>query len=129
MKTVLALLCAAVAALMLWLAVDAALQQDVIAAGRRLWTDPWYRVLLADAYAGFLFFWLWVAWRERSAGRGCLWLLLIMTLGNLAAAAYLLLQLRDWQPADGIARLLLGNRRSVPPAGTPRQRFDGGAPG
>jgi hypothetical protein len=31
-----------------------------------------------------------------------------MTLGNLAMAGYLLLQLRHWQPAAGVAGLLLG---------------------
>lgn len=121
MKPVLALLCAGVVASMLWLVIAAALHQDVVAAGRELWKSPWYRVLLVDAYAGFLFFWLWVAWRERSAGRAALWLVLIMTLGNLATATYLLLQLRHWQRADGVVRLLVGSRwRALPPVAHPQ---------
>jgi hypothetical protein len=61
---------------------------------------------LADAYCGFLFFWLWVAWREQTVTRGALWFLLIMFLGNLAMAGYLLLQLRQLRPGDGIGALL-----------------------
>jgi hypothetical protein len=114
MKILLTAVCLAVLALMLFISIAASLQQDIISANRQLWLDPWYRVLLADAYCGFLFFWLWVAWREQSGLWGAFWFLLIMGLGNLGAALYLLLQLRRWQPADGVARLLLGNRRGTP---------------
>ena len=30
------------------------------------------KTFLADAYFGFLFFWLWVAWREPSAAKGAI---------------------------------------------------------
>ena len=109
MKTFLTVVCLAVLALMLFVTVSATLQQDIVSAGRQLWPDLWFRATLADAYCGFLFFWLWVAWRERSGARGALWFVLIMTLGNLAMAGYLLLQLRHWQPAAGVAGLLLGS--------------------
>lgn len=111
MKAVLTLVCLAVLALMLYVTMTASLQQDLFSATHRLWPDLWFRATLADAYCGFLFFWLWVAWREQSLARGALWLVLIMVLGNLAMAGYLLLQLRGWNPSDGVARLLLGTRR------------------
>jgi len=95
---------------MVLLAWEASQHQDIISANRLLWPDPWYRVLLADAYCGFLWFWLWVAWREQSVLRGVIWFVLIMGLGNLATAGYLLLQLRHWQPVQGVAGLLLGRR-------------------
>ena len=114
MRTFLTVVCLAVLAIMLYVTISASLQQDLITATRQLWPDPWFRATLADAYCGFLFFWLWVAWREQSVVRGALWFVLIMTLGNLAMAVYVLLQLWKWQPADGVERLLLrknaGNR-------------------
>lgn len=110
MKAILTGICLAVLALMLFVTVTASLHEDVVTAGRLLWPDPWFRATLADTYCGFLFFWLWVAWRERSLGRGILWFVLIMALGNFAMAGYLLLQLRRWQPSEGIGRLLLGER-------------------
>ena len=94
MKTFLTTVCCLVLAIMLYVTVTASLQQDIVTATRQLWPDPWFRATLADAYCGFLFFWLWVAWREQSVVRGALWFVLIMTLGNLAMAAYVLLQLR-----------------------------------
>ncbi len=106
MKTLLTTLCLAVLAIMLYVTISASLQQDLISATRHLWPDPWFRATLADAYCGFLFFWLWVAWREHSAAKGALWFILIMALGNLAMASYVLLQIRRLQPGDGIETML-----------------------
>jgi hypothetical protein len=58
----------------------------------------------------FLFFWLWVVWRERSALHGAVWFLLIMALGNLAMASYVLLQLRRLKPGQGVETILLSRR-------------------
>jgi len=110
MKVFLALLCLAMIGVMGLLAWSAIQHQDMLTANRLLWADPWYRVLLVDAYCGFLWFWLWVAWRESSVLRGAVWFVLIMGLGNLATATYLLWQLRRWQPRQGVAGLLLGHR-------------------
>jgi hypothetical protein len=107
MKIFLTTVCLTVLAVMLYVTVSASLQQDIVTATRQLWTDLWFRATLADAYCGFLFFWLWVAWRERSVAKGILWFLLIMTLGNLAMAGYVLLQLRLLESEDGVESLLL----------------------
>ena len=111
MKTFLTTVCLAVLALMLYVTVSASLQQDIVSATRGLWPAAWFRATLADAYCGFLFFWLWVAWRERSAAKGALWFILIAALGNIAMALFLLIQLRRWHPREGVTRLLLGTRR------------------
>ena len=108
MKIFLTAICCAVLAVMLYVTISASLHQDIVTASRGLWPDPWFRATLADAYCGFLFFWLWVAWREQTPAKGILWFILIMALGNIAMAGYLLLQLRTWQPADGIDSLLRG---------------------
>jgi len=105
MKTFLTLCCCSVLALMLYVTVSASLQQDIISATRQLWPDPWFRATLADAYCGFLFFWLWVAWREQSVVRGVLWFVLIMALGNLAMAVYVLLRLRHIRNGADLQRL------------------------
>ena len=114
MRALLAIICGGVLALMLYVTVTASLHMDVISGARNLWPDPWFRATLADAYCGFLFFWLWVAWREGTVPRAALWFVLIMTLGNFAMAGYLLLQLRRWQPSSGIGALLQGERRPAP---------------
>ena len=114
MKIFLTGVCCLVLVVMLYVTLSASLHQDVVSATRQLWHDLWFRATLADAYFGFLFFWLWVAWREGSAVRSILWFFLIMTLGNIAMAAYLLLQLRRLRPGDGMEALLLGRRGLQP---------------
>ncbi len=105
MKTALIAVCCLVLVIMLYATISASLHQDIISATRQLWPDPWFRATLADAYCGFLFFWLWVAWREQSVVRGALWFVLIMTLGNIAMACYLLLQLRHIRKGEDLHRL------------------------
>ena len=50
----------------------------------------WGRVTLIDIYLAFVFGWLWIAWRERSAVRAALWLIATLVTGSLALFAYLL---------------------------------------
>lgn len=69
-------------------------------------THPWFIATLFDAYFGFLWFWAWIAYKETShLARGA-WLVLILGLGNIAMAAYMLLQLRKL-PAGAPAQALL----------------------
>lgn len=105
MKTFLVAICCTVLALMLYVTISASIHQDIVSATRQLWPAPWFRATLADAYCGFLFFWLWVAWREQSVVRGVLWFVLIMTLGNFAMAAYVLIQLRQIRSGEHLGRL------------------------
>ncbi len=71
----------------------ASLYENVVAAFLRLAADPWGLATLADAYFAFLAFWLWVAWKENHWAMGGLWLVAILLLGNLAMAAYVLIEL------------------------------------
>jgi len=69
-------------------------------------THPWFIATLFDAYFGFLWFWAWIAYRETSNSVRAAWLLLILGLGNIAMAAYMLLALRKL-PAGAPAQALL----------------------
>ncbi len=61
---------------------------------------PWFVVSLFDVYIGFLLIGVWVFWRERSRAVAALWLVLILTLGNVISCMYVLLALfrsqGDW---------------------------------
>lgn len=73
-------------------------------------SNPWFIATLADAYFGFLWFWLWVAYKEvRWTGR-LVWLLLILCLGNMAMAAYALLSLWRLPKGSGVEDFLLRRR-------------------
>jgi hypothetical protein len=84
----------------------ASLEANVLVGFQRLLADRWGVATLADAYFGFLWFWLWIAYREASPARSALWLLLLFALGNLAMAAYVLVQLARLKPGEGMAELL-----------------------
>jgi len=70
-------------------------------------TNPWFVATLFDAYFGFLWFWLWVAYKERGWTLRLLWLVLILGLGNIAMAVYMLIQIRKLPAGAGVEDLLL----------------------
>jgi Protein of unknown function (DUF1475) len=55
--------------------------------------DPWVIATLFDAYWAFIAFYVWVAWKEQSLAARLLWFVAIILLGNMAMAAYMLVQL------------------------------------
>ena len=64
--------------------------------------DPWFVATLFDAYWGFVTFWVWVAWKERSTGARVLWLAAFLLLGNIAMSAYMLAQLMSIRAPGGL---------------------------
>ena len=73
--------------------------------------NPWFVATLFDTYFGFLWFWLWIACKETSNPARLVWLVLVLATGNMAMAAYALIQL--WKlPANAtIEDFLLRQRR------------------
>lgn len=57
---------------------------------REVGLHPWFVATLCDAYFGFLTFYVWLAYKERSWVSRGVWLLAILCLGNLAMATYML---------------------------------------
>ena len=72
--------------------------------------NPWFIATLFDAYFGFLWFWLWVTFKENSNLKRGLWLVAILLAGNMAMAIYVLLELRRLPPGAGFQELLLIRR-------------------
>jgi hypothetical protein len=107
MINALKLLFAAVLAVMLYVTLAAGLERGLFEAGAALWPDPWFRATLVDAYCGFLTFYAWVFYRERTwAGRG-LWFVAIMAFGNIAMSVYVLARLFRLSPGAGVEGVLL----------------------
>jgi len=98
--------------LMAGMTVAASLQSAVWAVDPQLLGDRWFQATLLDAYLGFITFFVWVAYKERTAVSRIVWFVLIMCLGNMAMAGYMLLQLWRWNTEEGVAGLLLRRQLS-----------------
>ncbi|MBM0104535.1 DUF1475 family protein [Steroidobacter sp. S1-65] len=69
--------------------------------------DRWWTLAtLIDAYYGFLTFYVWVCFKERGPLARLLWFVLIMTLGNMAMASYVLWQLHKLPPGAPASDIL-----------------------
>jgi hypothetical protein len=68
--------------------------------GAKLVAMPWGIVSLVDLYVGFALFSGWIVYREKSAWRSIIWVVLMMTLGFWAGSLYTFLALQtsheDW---------------------------------
>lgn len=93
-------------AAMLAVTTVAMIDRGMFDAGRELWQYWWFRATLADAYFGFVTFFVWVAYKERRWMKKILWFVLIMTLGNIAMSVYVLIELFRKQPGDSFAIFL-----------------------
>ena len=75
-------------------------------------SEPWGLATMFDAYFGFLAFWLYVAWRERSGLARLGWFVALMVLGNFAIAGYALLCLYQ-APADATLDAIFFTRKEA----------------
>jgi hypothetical protein len=99
-----------VLACMIGVTALASQDRSVFLAFGELLRDPWGLATLADAYFGFLTFYVWVAYKEAGwLGRG-LWFVLIMAFGNIAMALYMLLQLFRVPSGASLETILLRSR-------------------
>ncbi len=106
MRIVLKLLFVLILLGMLAITTAASLQQGIVPAARNLWPDLWFRATLLDAYFGFLTFYVWVFYKEQRPRTRAAWFVLIMCLGNIAMAVYVLVQLHRLEPGAPLATLL-----------------------
>ena len=91
---------------MLSLAITATIDQNMFEAVGNMWPNWWFKLTLADAYFGFLTFFVWVAYKEFQLWRKLVWFVSIMLLGNVAISAYLLLELFKLREEDNFETLL-----------------------
>lgn len=74
---------------------------DFAAEGSILVGMVWGQMSLVDLYVGFLLFYLWIWYREKSLVSKLLWFVLLMTTGSLATALYILYVSYNSQTKEG----------------------------
>ncbi len=105
MKTFLKLLFGFIFIFMVTMTIRTGLQVSLHDAWPSYRANPWAMATLYDAYAGFITFFVWVAYKENSWWKSIVWLVLILALGNIAMSFYVLLQLfrlKSDEPASRI---------------------------
>jgi len=106
MKTVLKLLFGAIFLWMTVLTIRTSMTVSLWSAWDSFAENPWAVATLYDAYFGFITFWVWVAYKERTMWSRLLWLVLIFGLGNIAMSFYVLIQLFRLKPEQPVEALL-----------------------
>jgi hypothetical protein len=74
-----------------------------------VFTHPWFIATMADAYWGFITFFVWVCFKRTGAAARASWLVAILLLGNIAMASFCLRELFR-VPANGSLSEVLTTR-------------------
>jgi hypothetical protein len=90
---------------MVAITIRTSLQQNLWSALPAFAASPWSMATLYDAYFGFITFFCWLAWREKSLGVKLLWFVFIMVAGNIAMSMYVLIQLFGLKSEEPVSRL------------------------
>jgi hypothetical protein len=106
MKTLLKILFAAIFLWMTAITIRASLALSLWSAWDSFAANPWAVATLYDAYFGFITFWVWVAYKERTLWSRLLWLVAIFGLGNIAMSLYVLIQLFRLKPEQPVEAVL-----------------------
>ena len=115
MRRLLIVLFSAILIAMIAITTLASLERSIIEAGRDLISDRWFQATLCDAYFGFVTFYVWVAYKERSMWSRILWFVLVMFFGNIAMAIYMLVQLAKLPTGAPLSTLLTNPASDVRP--------------
>ncbi|REJ94142.1 MAG: DUF1475 domain-containing protein [Planctomycetota bacterium] len=107
MRTTLTVIFSLFFLIMLAFTVRASLDRSILDVGWAIVGDAWFQATLVDAYLGFFTFYVWVAYKERTWVGRIVWFVLIMALGNMAMATYVLIQLARLGSDGGVEQLLL----------------------
>ena len=113
MKLLLKLLFGGIFLWMVGMTTYVSLHKSLLLAGNEFsWvSSPWAVATLFDAYFGFITFFVWVCFKERSLVAKGIWFLLIMGLGNMAMSGYVLVQLFKLKPGEPLSNLVLKTAR------------------
>jgi hypothetical protein len=106
MKLFLKILFGGIFVFMVVMTIRTGLSVSLSAAWPSYAANPWAMATLYDAYFGFVTFYVWVVYKERSVAARILWFLLIMGLGNIAMSFYVLIQLFRLRPDEPAATIL-----------------------
>lgn len=105
-KVILILIFGLVIVCMIAVTTWASTYEGVFVGARKILNEPWGIATFADTYFAFLTFYCWVYYKESSWASKLAWLVLILTLGNIAMAAYILWQVYKL-PAGQSTHLIL----------------------
>lgn len=101
---------------MLAVTLWASLHENVGVGLLKVLREPWAAATLADAYCGFLTFFLWVCYKEGCVFNRLGWFVAILIFGNIAMASYALIELWRLPPGAGPAEFLARRKDACAPS-------------
>ncbi|MBK7750174.1 MAG: DUF1475 domain-containing protein [Candidatus Obscuribacter sp.] len=105
MITLLKVIYAIVLIVMIAVTAWSGMHENILAIPPVVLNDVWFKATLFDAYFGFMSFFFWICYREKSLALKVFLFFAIVFLGNIAMAIYALVALFRLKPGDGVQKL------------------------
>ena len=74
-----------------------------------IWSLPWGKAALIDTYVGIALVAIWICLREAKLASRVLWIIALLTLGNIATCVYVLIALA--KSGNNLEEFFLGSSR------------------
>ncbi len=94
---------------MIYTVIDTSYQSNLFTEWSYLGSIPWMTATLKDFYSNVVFIFVWIAYKENHWLKSLVWLVLLVCLGSIATAAYVLIQLFKLGPGDRLDQLFTRN--------------------
>ena len=105
--SVLKILFGSISVFMIGLVIVTSVRSDMFHLPDAVLKEPWFWTTLVDFYFNITIISAWMIYKEDSVIRAVLWLLAFVSLGSIATAFYVFLQLSRWRPGDSFEKVLL----------------------
>lgn len=92
---------------MLVVVIWASFHESILAIPPQVVKDPWFIATLFDTYFAFIAIYLWMAYRTPSLTARIFWFVMVMGLGNIGIALYILILIFRLPPGATVRQLLL----------------------
>lgn len=110
MKNLMILIFSAVCIWVTYIVIDTSFQSNLFTEWNYLKSIPWMKATLWDFYANILVLLVWVYYKESNIALKAVWTVLFITLGSIAVTGYVLIQLFQLKPGDGLEKVLLRSK-------------------
>jgi hypothetical protein len=110
MKNILIFLFSVVCIWVLFIVIDTSFQSNLFTEWNYLSAIPWMQATLWDFYANIFVLLVWVYYKESSIVLKVLWTVLFVTLGSIAVTGYVLIQLFQLKPGEGLEKVLIRSK-------------------
>jgi hypothetical protein len=111
--TILKIIVAVIFVWMTYIVYETSAASNLFTEWNSLSAIPWMKATLWDFYANVFFIYLWILYKESNWSMKVVWLILLVCLGSIATAGYVLIQLFKLKSGEPVTNIILNKNKTI----------------